>query len=349
VITKTKDINDPDSPEMQALKAGEEVPGMRLGKGRGVTKRLQDQGKGPADRLADWNNYMNSKTYSYYTAVALQKMGVKVPPEYLNKEAPQPFAVALAKGTSGQDRRPELVVPDSKLLFRAIRAANNMISVARERDPIAAEPRMNDFDRALFSKATKGGDEKLLTRSLAAGMGLNMEDDPEFNVARRAREFSKLFRHHKYTSQGPMTILDLAKQLGAEAPALAGGIGSKPDAILDLQAVVHMVKTDMEGKYHNFSISGGRGKIGPDTVIQVNSGADLGKDTGTDPLLTGAPTAAMPGQGGGGAPEKDVAGHLRSKLAQRRALRKQKHGPPTPQAEAQQWMDMMNLMEHWGF
>ncbi len=360
IVRPNKDVNDPEVKDYGFGRASGSISRQMGTTGTGT--QADERAARDAERFQKWNTFMRSPTFSYYTAVALKKLGVPVDPKFLGVPGPDgqpttkpmPFAIATAKGASGQSEREEVIVADPRLLMRAISLANNSIQTQRERDPMAAQATKDlDFRSALLSQAA--GDEKMLpVRMLGAQLGAQ-QDDEVMQVAQRALQFEKMIRHHSYTGEY-MSIKDLATALGREAGPAAGGVGAKHDPILDIKAVIHMVKTDQMGKYHIFHIPASMNKsrkIGLDTVVAVNPPQDLGKlgRKEQDPVMSSRPIAA-----GGAAPperEKDVQASLRSALRRRSAAKKAQQRPapegPATAAEATQWMEIQALLEHWGF
>ena len=310
-------------------------------------RKLRGGGDSP---LTQWNNMCRSigniggdkvSTWAWAMYDALKEIGVQVPP----LQTGQPFQLAFSAGSSGQSDLPEIVVNPQQL-----RRAEKMIWQKYGNDPTEPIPeKQNSLDAALLQGLVKSQNPQDQEKELNhLKMNMLMGTSPDANIKKRLRaiEFNKLVRHHDLTDK-PMTIAQLSQVLGSQAGN--GGVGkSSPEE--DMQALAHLIKTDIAGKYHTFRIMPGpdgkrSAKLTPNTNILINAPKDLGKSN--DEL--------------GSADDKNVAQLDAKRQLQRTLANKKKginaldvpNGQPKVESKKQKdssdWMDVVEMMEHWGW
>lgn len=277
-------------------------------------------------------------TWSWALLNALKSMGAKIDPSLKDGDT---FQLAFAQGQSGQQDMPEVVV-DPNMLERASRKVWAQLGNDRlEDDRISNVPKINSFSGALMHGLVKGGTPEEQEASLQkVKTNLLGQPNPEISKRIRAADFEKMIRHHSIAGK-EMTVMQLAHELGKQT--LNGGL-EQSDPKLDLDALVHMIKTDKMGKYHVFAIP--KGPLTVDTMIRVNSPNELGKSE--DPLLSATPVGSPDFAKGNAGEDDRTIGQLDANNKRRRTIASKRIGG-TPQAESNHWMDVQESLEHWGW
>lgn len=275
-------------------------------------------------------------TWAWALLGALKQLGAQVP----NLKDGDTFQLAFAPGQSGQNDMPEVIV-DPNVLERANKIVWAKLGNERmDNDRISNVPKINSFSGALLQGLVKGQTPEEQESSLnRLKMGLKTNPNPDMAKRIRAVEFEKMIRHHSIAGKD-MTVMQLATELGKQT--LNGGL-EQSDPRTDLDAVVHLIKTDKMGKYHTFAIP--KGPLTVDTIIHINSPDELGKSA--DPLLTPTPVGSPDFAKGNAGADTRTIGQLDTQGKRQRTMRSRRIGGT--QAESNGWVEIQESMEHWGW
>lgn len=384
VVNTAPDINDPASPEMQALKAGveEEIPrGMRMGKGRGLTKKLQTistlnpksvRSANFADRLGKMNDFLRYKSFAAKMQWALELTGT----DMSKFEMGTPFSVSIDQpgqsGVSAADDRPEVVLSMAQYrrAMRKLREwrgstgysndetggyGDRTVSLLGALWPEYTRAQTHPEYKPVVMRAVEFAN-KLLDRDVAPHISGKFE-----SLGNLAKKLGKLLPLPKQDQlQGGLPGVEdphVALRQAAGKQPLPGATPEDPD--LDLKALALVVNKARKFK-HRFIQTQGDGPVTPETPVMIVPPSELGilPKHSKDPVLGGKPTAA-----GGADPRAADIGDARSRalafkraqIAKAKARRQQAEQlppdepTPEPPMEATQWMELQELIEHWGF
>lgn len=309
IVADKADINDPTrktyNPRLRGAKGGAIAPAQSHQMAPyGTDNKDAQRSARLADKLAKFNSVMqNYPTMRWLTAIELQKLKRRgVPIDDQGQVDPNVPFVITTKGVKGfaghgKDMKQILVSDPAQL----VEIMNNVRSF------FGGEAAQN--------KAAMATMQKIIEPAMG---NLNLMD-----LVGRALEFQRALP--KTGLQGKqMPLQDLAKALAAKS--LSGGT-SRPDPLLDVQALAHLIKTTGN---ELFQVQQGGDPKNP--MVTVGGGA-----------MGGAPAAAAGDQGAA------LKAKVRAMAAKRKQAPAGGAAPATPTAESNGWAEIMGLMEHWGF
>jgi hypothetical protein len=361
VLNTKMDPNDPSSPEGREKRAqyGREKGGM--------LRNLKGQ-----TELDRWNMMVSRggqignqevSTWAWALKKKLEEFGVKFP----QMKDGQLYVLSFAPGASKEHNPrelPEIVVGPNQ--FKRASKAVWGEDFLGNADTEPEMTRVSDFDRRLKASMIQPSEIE----------GEEPSVDPEMQeIVQRALQFSKVLFNDKFTHAfvgKPMSVKQLAHELNkiapmetvaderkrdnalANAPDLAARRNIQRDPMeiaheraVSEEAIAHMINLDLslppEERYGFFQWKRQPKEgpqVTPESVVVVVPPNEMRNDT--DNLST--PVAAGGEQPTQGRTAKDLAAQYKAKMT-----RQQKQPqPPTPRTEGTDWMDICELMEHWG-
>lgn len=303
-VTQTPDVNDPTA-------VGHRLKSREMDSVPTDDRRAANMAR-LMDKMHSHNEFMSKwPTLRYLTLIALKKAGYKGIAD-AQKNPTAPFVLAHKKGGSGQTDVREIVIADPRKLREVL-----------------------NFTRSYLGGG--GREERLQSKSwLQSIVSLAVNDASKFPLVERAVDMQNHLTDPDIVNK-PMTIEKLAQFLSAKE---TGGL-KRPDPSVDMQAVVHLIKTAQEQNFPYFELKPGADLTNPQTVVTVKPVGEAGFK---DPLASNRTMTSAMGPDQLAAVKDDAQ---REKLAALRARRK--GTPPAPATEAMEWMDLHMLVEHWGF